>query len=357
MDEGSSRRALAYVAAWLPFTAVWFLLIFQFGASPQTAAISAATHTLWAGSLSLLIWWRTGREPYPDPVNVFFLGRHAVYATLFGATIVSANILFFSAYEQIPVGKLLADQLPFIPWQMLTWACLYGLVAGVCYTARMHRLLRDQQVAAARAQALAAEAQLEALRAKIQPHFLFNALHSLSSLVEEDPEAASQALERLGALLRYALDEGAGDAAYLADEWDFTRDYLALEQLRFGSRLRVDVNVEPDALDHQVPPFVLQPLVENAIRHGVAQRPGPGRVAVDLTVAGRNLRLRVSDDGPGSKPEEIASSAGVGLRALRERLAARYGSHASLRIDTEPGRGFTACVQLPAEPGRARISA
>ena len=118
MDEGSSRRALAYVAAWLPFTAVWFLLIFQFGASPQTAAISAATHTLWAGSLSLLIWWRTGREPYPDPVNVFFLGRHAVYATLFGATIVSANILFFSAYEQIPVGKLLADQLPFIPWQM-----------------------------------------------------------------------------------------------------------------------------------------------------------------------------------------------------------------------------------------------
>ena len=87
---------------------------------------------------------------------------------------------------------------------MLTWACLYGLVAGVCYTVRMHRLLRDQQVAAARAQTLAAEAQLEALRAKIQPHFLFNALHSLSGLVEEDPEAASQALERLGALLRYA---------------------------------------------------------------------------------------------------------------------------------------------------------
>jgi LytS/YehU family sensor histidine kinase len=197
-------------------------------------------------------------------------------------------------------------------------------------------------------QRLTTEAELRALRSQLNPHFLFNALHSLGALIRHDGAAAERAVERLGDLLRYTLDAGADGDVSLRREWEFTRNYLDLERIRFGDRLGVALEVEDAALDERVPAFVLQPLVENAVRHGVARRGEGGAVRVAVARAGGSLVLSVEDDGPGARPAALSSSPGLGLRSLRRRLEALYGDGARLRIETTPGRGFRATVELPA---------
>jgi sensor histidine kinase YesM len=195
---------------------------------------------------------------------------------------------------------------------------------------------------------LAERAQLAALRARLNPHFLFNALHTVSSLVATDPAAADDAIERLGNLLRYALDEST-DEIPLEREWAFTRDYLSFERLRLGDRLRVREAIDADARSTDVPLLVLQPLVENAVRHAVAVSPGGGTIQISAHVEHGTLRLSVEDDGPGGDRPGIESSRGLGLRALKRRLDVRYGAQARVDIRTAPGAGFAVTVVLPAE--------
>src|SRR5262249_17896434 len=141
----------------------------------------------------------------------------------------------------------------------------------------------------------------------------------------------------------------------LAEEWNFVRHYLALESLRFGSRLRLETHLEPDALDGMVPSFLLQPLVENAVRHGVARRPEGGTVRVEARLQASRLGLRVVDDGRGTTVAEAEQAAGLGLRALRRRLEARYAGAAAVEIATARGAGFEVVVRLPLQldSGRA----
>ena len=160
---------------------------------------------------------------------------------------------------------------------------------------RANHLARTQAAAAAEARLLAQQAQLVALRAQINPHFLFNALHSVGALVASDPTRADMALERLGDLLRYTL--GTEDEVLFAEEWKFTQDYLAFEQLRLGDRLRLHVSVDPSALSTMVPPLILQPLVENAVRHGIAARTEGGAIDLTARVEDSRLVLCVRDDG------------------------------------------------------------
>jgi LytS/YehU family sensor histidine kinase len=182
-----------------------------------------------------------------------------------------------------------------------------------------------------------------ALRAQINPHFLFNALHSVGALVTSDPVRADEALVRLGDLLRYAL--GTEAEVPFAHEWRFTEDYLAFEQLRLGDRLRVEVNADAAAMAVMVPPLILQPLVENAVRHGIAERPQGGRIDVSALVHDSRLMLRVTDDGNG---DSGVAGDGLGLSSVRRRLAALYGSRASLNVDRT--EGFTVTIGLPFEP-------
>ena len=180
---------------------------------------------------------------------------------------------------------------------VLVYCWLYGLVAGVCYAARANQRVRAEALLAARAEAAASRAQLQALRAQLNPHFLFNALHSVGALVREDPARAEEAVERLGDMLRYAIGDGAEEEVPLSEEWAFTESYLALESLRYGKRLRIEKHVSPEALSCMVPAFVLQPLVENAVRHGIARRLGGGSLVVHAKVTGEDLALEVRDDG------------------------------------------------------------
>jgi len=199
-------------------------------------------------------------------------------------------------------------------------------------------------VAAAEARLLAQQAQLVALRAQINPHFLFNALHSVGALVTSEPGRADKALERLGDLLRYTL--GTEDEVLFAQEWRFTQDYLAFEQLRLGDRLRVNAEAEQTTMSILVPPLILQPLVENAVRHGIADRPEGGHVALRASVEHACLVLQVTDDGRG---ETGSASGGLGLNSVRRRLAALYGDLATVNID-RAGTGFTVTIGLPIKP-------
>ena len=219
---------------------------------------------------------------------------------------------------------------------------LYLLVIGVSYAIRAQRRVRAEESAASEARLLAHQAQLVALRAQLNPHFLFNALHSVGALVAIDAARAEEAIERLGDLLRYAL--GSEHEVFLSEEWKFTNDYLAFERLRLGERLDIETDTDAEVLAAIVPPLIFQPLVENAVRHGIADRSGGGRIAISARAAGGSLRLRVSDDGGGSVDP---STTGLGLASIRLRLAVTYGDLARLEIDSAPDAGFSVTMTLP----------
>jgi sensor histidine kinase YesM len=277
------------------------------------------------------------------------VARHVLFALTYALVLITVDAVLAAAYEHRGPLEFLRQHPSWVVFEVVIYTWLYGLVAGVSYTVHTQRQLGDQQLAAARAQASAREAQLRALRAQLNPHFLFNALHSLSSLVRHDTAAAEQALERLGQLLRYALDDRVGEDVALAEEWDFARHYLDLEALRLGKRLRVSVDLQPEALDCVVPPFLIQPLVENAVRHGISPRPQGGCVSVRAHIEDGRLVLRVSDDGVGAARDALEDAEGLGLRALRLRLEARFNGASGMRFDTTPGAGFAATVTLPAQ--------
>jgi signal transduction histidine kinase len=231
----------------------------------------------------------------------------------------------------------------------MVWKALFALLVFVCLAgvgiSRRHALAaREAEARAERAERLRAEAQLAALRAQLNPHFILNVLHSLVGLSERDPALTAAALERLGATLRYVLRvQNRGlDQVPLREELAFTRDYLELERLRLGERLQTRLQVADALLDHAVPSCVLQPLVENAIRHAIAPRARGGVVAITAHADGGRVELVVEDDGdPGTAapPDPSRRGAGVGLALLRERLAALYGERATLAVDRSPALG------------------
>ncbi len=203
------------------------------------------------------------------------------------------------------------------------------------------------ELRAAQAEAASTRAQLAATQARINPHFLSNALHSVSALVASDAGAAEDALDQIGDLFRYSLEQSERHAVRLADEWQFVTDYLGIEQMRFGSRLSLEMHLDPELADSLVPTFVLQPLVENAIRHGIAPRTTGGTLCVTARRNGDRLELVVQDDGPGTDAAQIDASPGTGLRTLRQRLILDELSSGSLSVVTEPGVGFRIAVSLP----------
>jgi two-component system, LytTR family, sensor kinase len=222
---------------------------------------------------------------------------------------------------------------------LVAWSVLY-------VGAREHVQLQVERERALRAEALASGARLQALRYQINPHFLFNTLNAVSTLVvERQTSEATRMIARLSDFLRLTLNERTGDEVPLAEELDFVQRYLDIEQVRFGERLRLDVAVGSDAHDAMVPVLLLQPLVENAVKHGVAAREEGGRIAVRAERDGATLRIVVSDDGPG--PGAPGGGRGIGLANTRERLRTLYGDAQRLQLVASPDGGTRVVVELP----------
>ena len=198
------------------------------------------------------------------------------------------------------------------------------------------------------ARELASLAQLEALRARINPHFLFNSLNSIAQLISTDPERAEACVERLAEIFRYLLQTDNRSFVTLRDELEIADAYLDIERARFGDRLAVDFLVEDGALHRTVPTLILQPLIENAVRHGVSQKIGGGTVSIEAAIDGGDLRVVVRDTGVGM-PDGVqaALSAGVGLRNVHDRLVHLYGEQYAPLIDSHPGEGTSIVVRVP----------
>ena len=220
-------------------------------------------------------------------------------------------------------------------------AYLYIVIAGASYMVEATRRT-------ARAETAAAQMQLAALRAQIQPHFLFNALHTVVQLIPINPARAMEAAELVADMLRATMEDER-DVISLGDEWAFVSRYLELERIRFGERLRVHADVDPQLLDARIPSFALQTLVENAVRHGAAPRVEPTDIVVTAAGTQAEVTLSVRNNGNAAPTSGVTSSTGTGLNRLRERLVALHGNAARLTYGLRDDGDFEAVVVVPRE--------
>jgi two-component system LytT family sensor kinase len=207
----------------------------------------------------------------------------------------------------------------------------------------------EEEIQAGRLARRLSDARLALLQRQIHPHFLFNALQAISTLLHRDPATADRLLVRLSDLLRAMLEDASGQTLSLRTELELTRKYLDIEQVRFGHRLCVEWRVDESLLEVPVPSLVVLPLVENAIRHGLSPKVGPGRLTIAAGSDGLQLLLTVEDDGLGAA---LPLRPGLGVGNTRERLGALYGERATLSIDTAQDAGFRARIQIPLHEGR-----
>lgn len=277
--------------------------------------------------------------------------------------IAAANYFIFNVYDPISLfedpnlGKkveAVESLLGYTAWQeiaeiavtryffIIAWATLF-LALGYA------REVREAERKASRYAQAAQDSELRSLRYQVNPHFLFNTLNSLSSLViKGQPKEAEAMIQNLSTFYRTSLSSDPLEDVTLEEEADLQRQYLAIEAVRFPKRLRTVIDISPDLMDQRVPALILQPLVENAIKYGVSRSTRPVTLSITGRRAGQLLVLTVHDDGD-AIPTDADSGSGIGLANVRDRLEARYGEMASLDAKADPDGGFTATLKMPAQ--------
>lgn len=225
----------------------------------------------------------------------------------------------------------------------------YAAIAGFAQTVHFHRRAREREGREAALEAQLTKARLNALQAQLHPHFLFNALNAISTLLRRDPRAAQDALASFSELLRLALCQSTQPEVTLREDLEFLRRYVEIQQTRLGDRLHFEEVIAPEVLDVLVPALFLQPLVENAIRHGIEPSANPGVVRVIVQPQGERLVVTVQDNGAGlsNKENERSGGAGIGLLNLRSRLESLYGDRQKIDFGPQPEGGVTVRVELP----------
>jgi len=224
----------------------------------------------------------------------------------------------------------------------------YAPIVLVAHAVSYYRKFRDRELHSAKLETQLAKAHLQALKSHLQPHFLFNTMHSISALMLTDVKAADRMMARLSDLLRMSLENSGIQITCLSRELEFVTGYLEIEKIRLGDRLNVVFDVAAETLDAQVPSLLLQPLVENAIRHGISKLSSGGTIWVTASQDGRDLCMRVRDNGPGLvQAADAPSGTGLGLRTTRERLQTLYGDQQSVEISETLVGGVEVCVQIP----------
>jgi two-component sensor histidine kinase len=288
--------------------------------------------------------------------------RFAILALVLAAGAVAGTALvlyFFPLFVLRDFGQIVALAAISGVLALIVGSVVYAYEGLRFRLAESLREVEEVRLVEAQLKEQAARAELAALQARINPHFFFNTLNTISSLLEEDPEAAETVVLKLADLFRYTLRATDVESVSLDDELRFIEGYLAIEQARFGPRLRVVWEVDPDARSAAVPGLLLQPLVENAVGHGLARVPEGGSVRISARRAGERLEIVVEDDGagPGGDPRSLFRE-GHGLDNVRQRLRTRYGTKAELRIGrADGGRGTTARLWLPVEHENAPLAA
>lgn len=367
VDEAEVRpRSLAVVGAVLGGWAVLAVLEtakewigWRLRGNPRSwgavAAVNLPFWLYWAAATPVIIALATrfplvgGRARRAVVVHLL-----ASVAAALGHAAVTAGfaVWFLAPGGQLQNPSFLAQFQPLAEGYLLLEIFVYWMILGVTQTVVVHRRFvaarigrAEAEARAARSESRAAEARLQALRMEIDPHFLFNAMNAVSGLVRTgDARGATDMLARIGGLLRVTLRYGREGSVSLEREIELVREYLGIESVRFGERLEVHIDVEAEVLDVAVPPLILQPLVENAIRHGVSPVPGPASVHIRAYRDGASVRIDVVDSGPG--PDEAAQP-GTGLSNVSARVQEEYRGAGSFEIAREPEGGGRATLRLP----------
>lgn len=272
--------------------------------------------------------------------------RHVGLGAAFAVTVtLLANLIMLAG-----VGPRFKWRPETVLWMMIIAALIFGILATAAHARRVEATLDQERARSAEAEALRSRAELAALRARLNPHFLFNTLHSLLALVRTNPRQAEEGIEHFGDLIRYSLELSVGaEERTLRQEWELVETYLELEKLRLGDRLRVRARLDPAAADARVPALTLQPLVENAVRHAIAPRAGGGTLDLLGSLDNGEVVVRVADDGPGASPEALAAGTGLGLRLVRERLERLYEREARMELAPVEGGGLSVTLRIPRE--------
>jgi two-component system LytT family sensor kinase len=281
-------------------------------------------------------------------------GHHPTrnWAVQLGAMVafVMAHVGMFSTSMAVLDGAALSQLPKFFGQSLLSWTVLDALVFCVIviihHAVVYYRVSKDRALRASQLETRLAQAQLQMLRMQLQPHFLFNTLHSISALMHKDVRRADSMVAALSDLLRMSLQNIGAQEVPLQSELDFLQRYMEIMSLRFGDRLRVSLHVDPETRDARVPNLFLQPLVENSFRHGFGDL-GQGSITISLRRDGNMLRCDVVDDGRGLRS---GHKEGVGLASTRQRLAHLYGDRHAFTLKGAPGEGVHVSMAIPFHP-------
>lgn len=361
-----ARTPLATFTRWVSYAALWTTIAALFtglsalvyalmsgyghgrpgGPPPITEwAVNFATMLadwyLWALFAPLVIWLGA---------RISFTGRGWVRVAA-PHLVLGVAIAFLKVTLRYWIGRAippLAQQWPGILDTLPTNALVYWSILGVGYALEYYRRFRERELRAAHLESSLARAQLDVLRMQLHPHFLFNTLHTISVLVREgENETADRVIARLSDLLRLSIDLEATNEVPLSRELEILASYIDIQQMRFQERLQVCIDVDPVVRDGLVPTLILQPLVENSIRHGIGYREAGGRVDIIGRRAGDRLELTIRDDGPGISTDGAAGASGVGLTNTRARLEQLYGTEGALELRNPPGGGCAVSLSIP----------
>ncbi len=343
-----------YVAAWMPYALSYYFLFRGYGTSPLLQTAYNIVPAMLVGAVTVswgrFLRWDLHERWWFYPVQLMSAVAYSLVWSLgvlvlgsIGQAILTHRFRFglFGGYA--------------LQWQFFSGLMIYCNIVGSVYVLQANARFASEQLRRKQAEALQTSAQLSALRAQLNPHFLFNTLNSIAALAGPSQVRTLEAISELAAMLRYTLGHpGGDDEVSLREELGFTNQYLALEQLRLGTRLRVVREIEGPALSCRLPPLTLQPLVENAIRHGIGPRADGGTLTIRAWKDGSGLRVLVEDDGLGADPLEVNKASGLGISSVRQRLSLVSGDSKALGIESSPGMGFRATFVVPDETSRGQ---
>jgi two-component system, LytTR family, sensor kinase len=303
---------------------------------------------LLLGAICWLLWWRLGKYVQ----NASLLTMATVVLPISLAVGVLEEMIWVMLFPQLPLGPHMTY------WQrvafeldaeladsvVLFWT-IFFLLRGIGY----YQLYREKEYVALQLQTQIANAQLRALRMQLNPHFLFNTMNSISSLMQTDIAAADKMLEQLSSLLRITLERGEVQLIPLSDEMEFIEMYLAMQDRRFTGRVRQEIFVEPDLHDALIPAMLLQPVIENAYTHGLCKLERDGRIVVDIRRQNESLAISVVNSGLGLHPVPTNGSQhrGVGLANVKDRLRLHYGRDQAFTIEEQEQGKVRVTLRLP----------
>lgn len=320
---------------------------------PLSKALFSQLTTAYLGALitPLVLWlagrFRIERQRWLRSLLIHVLASAAI-AIILSSVHYSVMVLYYKGPGAFSLSDLLRNALYSLDTEML----LYWFIVLMNHSFNYYNRYQNGELKASQLETQLVQAQLQALKMQLHPHFFFNTLHSISALLNKDTEAARTMIARLGDFLRITLENSGTQEVTLEQELEFLRCYLEIEQVRFHDRLTTRMNIEPQTLELKVPNLILQPIVENAIRHGIASQSAPGRIEIRSERLNGMLRLQVRDNGPGLPLDGHSGNPfhdGLGLTNTRARLRKIYGAAHHFELANEPEGGVVVTIEIPAK--------